>query len=168
MLHDPFQATCWATDGLELLVPRHEGPRFPKHRGAHPAAPAGFSIQDGEIPRGVAAIPRWNFRRVDDPANLDATSSRVNIQIARLTKRLATGKIDQCVFRTDSAGPDGIDPRTQFLGSGIGSPRQVRPEAAFAIRSVGSAQRRAVPGAVDWFDSAESPTHRHKRRQLPG
>jgi hypothetical protein len=25
-----------------------------------------------------------------------------------------------------------------------------------------------VPGAVDWFDSAESSTHRRKRRQSPG
>src|SRR5882762_7668840 len=87
---------------------------------------------------------------------------------AGLVERLAAREIDQRVFRAYAAGPDGVDPRAQFLGPEIGSPRQVRPEAAFAIRSVGRVQRRAVPGAVDWFDSAKASAHRRKRRQLPG
>jgi len=112
--------------------------------------------------------PTLKCRRVNDPANFDATSGRVNIEIARLAERLAAREIDQRVFRADAASPDGVDPRAQFLGPGIGSPRQVRPEAAFAILSVGRVQRRAVPGAVDWFDSAKATAHRRERRQLPG
>ena len=76
--------------------------------------------------------------------------------------------LDQCVFRAYAAGRDGIDPCAQFLGPGIRSPRQVCPEAAFAIRSVGGVQRLPVPGAVDWFDPAGSSVHHRKRRQLPG
>src|SRR6516164_10874062 len=112
--------------------------------------------------------PTLKCRRVHNPANLDATSGWVNIEIARLAERLATREIDQCVFRANAAGPDGIDPYAQFFGPGIRSPRKVRPEAAFAIRRVGGVQRRAVPGAVDWFDPAGSAVHHRNRRQLPG
>jgi len=98
--------------------------------------------------------PTLKCRRVNNPADFDAAGGRVNIQIARLTERLAAREIDQCIFRAYAAGPDGIDPCAQFLGPGTGSPRQVCPEAAFAIRSVGGVQRLPVPGAVDWFDPA--------------
>src|SRR5215467_9232468 len=112
--------------------------------------------------------PTLKCRRVYDPTNLDATSGRVNIQIARLAERLAAREIDKCVFRAYAAGLDGIDPCAQFLGSGIRSPWQVCPEAAFAIRRVGGVQRLPVPGAVDWFDPAGSSVHHWKPRQLPG
>jgi len=45
------------------------------------------------------------------------------------------------------------------LGPGIGSPRQVCPQAAFAIRRIGGVERLAVPGAVDRLDSAEATVH---------
>src|SRR5262249_57176861 len=102
------------------------------------------------------------------PANVDATSSGIDIQIARLAERLAAHEIDQCVFRAYAAGPDGVDPRAQFFGPGIRSPRKVRPEAAFAIRSIGGVQRLAVSGAVDWFDPTGFSVHHCKRRQWPG
>src|SRR5271169_1156067 len=104
--------------------------------------------------------PTLKCRSVNDPANLDATGCRVNIQIARLAERFAAREIDQRVFRAYAAGPDGIDLRAQFLRTGIGSPRQVRPEAAFAIRRVSGVQRIAMPSAVDRFDPAEASAHR--------
>jgi len=78
--------------------------------------------------------PTLKWRCVNDPANLDATSCRVNIQVTRLAERPAASEIDHRVFWAYTARPDGIDLGAQFLGAGIGSPRQVRPEAAFAIR----------------------------------
>ena len=64
------------------------------------------------------------------------------------------------------ARSDGIDLRAKFLWPGIRSPRQVRPEVALAIRSVGGVQRRAVASAIDWLNSAESSGYRLKGWQL--
>jgi len=72
------------------------------------------------------------------------------------------------IFGAYAAGPNGIDSRTQFLWPRIRSPRQVRPEVALAIRSVGRVQRLAVPDAIDWLDSAESSAYRLKGRELSG
>jgi len=147
-------------------------PRFVIERIALPSVAAIAEFIKGAPHHQVHRLGRGNptlkWRRVNDPANLDATSGRVNIQIARLTKWLPAREIDQCVFLADAAGTDGVDPCAQFLWPGIRSPRKVRPKAAFAIRSIGGVQRLAVPGAVDWFDPAGSSVHHRKRRQLPG
>src|SRR3984893_17869096 len=70
--------------------------------------------------------PTLKCRRVNDTANLDATSGRVNIQIARLAERLAAREIDQCVSgrtplaRTasirahNSSGPEMAAPSRQW------------------------------------------------------
>src|SRR5215469_3716487 len=160
-------------DALEFEAePGCSCPRSGIERIALPsvAAVAEFikDVPHHQVHRLGCGNPTLKCRRVNDPANLDATSSGVDIQIARLAERLAAREIDQCVFRAYAAGPDGIDPCAQFFGPGIRSPRKVRPEAAFAIRSIGSIQRLAMPGAVDWFDPAGSSVHHRKRRQLPG
>src|SRR5262249_15726750 len=136
-------------------------PQFVIERIALPSVAAIAEFIKGALHHQVHRLGRGNptlkWRRVNDPANLDATSGQVNIQIARLTEWLPAREIDQCVFRAYAAGPDGVDSCAQFFRPGIRSPRKVRPEAAFAIRSIGSVQRLAMPGAVDWFDRQVLP-----------
>src|SRR3984893_3280421 len=99
--------------------------------------------------------PTLKCRRVNDPANFDATSGRVNIEIARLAERLAAREIDQRVFRAYAAGPDGVDPRAQFLGPGPhGRYVQKRPP-----RSVAQAAYNAAPCRV--------PSIRSTRQKRP-
>src|SRR5215469_9028176 len=101
-------------------------PRFVIERIALPsvAAIAEFikDVPHHQVHRLGCGNPTLKWRRVNDPANLDATSGRVNIQIARLTERLPARKIDQCVFRVYAAGPNGVDSCAQFFRPGIRSP----------------------------------------------
>src|SRR6202023_3796788 len=94
-------------------------------------------------------------RRVNDPANFDATSGRVNIEIARLAERLAAREIDQRVFRAYAAGPAGVDgamtvdivekygPRSYAVGAGAIA---IVPQGAW--HRVHSANGRTVMSAT--------------------
>src|SRR6516162_1800685 len=145
-------------------------PRFGIERIALPSVATVAKFIEGvphhQVHRLGRSDPTLKSWRVNDPANLDATSVRVDIQIARLAERFTAREIDQCIFRAHAAGTDGIDSRAQFLWPR--SPRQVRPEVALAIRSVGGVQRLAVPDAIDWLNSAESSAYRIKGRELSG
>src|SRR5215470_19708790 len=108
-------------DALEFEAePGCSGPRSGIKRIALPgvAAIAEFikDVPHHQVHRLGRGNPTLKCRRVNDPANLDATSSRVNIQIARLTEWLPAREIDQCVFRAYAAGPDGVDSCAQFFG----------------------------------------------------
>src|SRR6516165_3537577 len=82
-------------------------PRFVIERIALPSVAAVAKFIKGALHHQVHRLGRGNstlkWRRVNDPANLDATSGRVNIQIARLAERTLFRA--RRIVRTDRCRP---------------------------------------------------------------
>ena len=100
-------------------------------------------------------------------ADLDRAHRRIDAQVARDADRLLRREIDDREEDRVVARLHRLDPRGVLGRRREGAVRQVGPVAAFAVRRVGSVQRRGVRRRVERLEAAQAPLHRRARRSRP-